>query len=330
VLELSAAAATSTRKPGLLEQLREDASQPFELSSAPLIRARLLSLPNEAHVLVFNMHHIVSDGWSVSVLAGEVAALYRAFGSATPTLLPELPIQYVDYAIWQREHLSGVELDRQLNFWRAELAGAPFRLELPRKPRVLGHSYAGATVQVVIELEQATRIDALAVELNATPFMVLLAAWAALLSRVCGQADLIIGSPWQPSAARDRSSDWPVRQHAGHPRRLREGRRSRGWSLSCESACSAPKRTRACLREASGRAASRARLGTLADLSGDVCHAKHPGVGLQSGRGRAFAARFSVECRKVRSHAQHRKNCAGLRRGWNIARTSSKPRSSNG
>jgi amino acid adenylation domain-containing protein/non-ribosomal peptide synthase protein (TIGR01720 family) len=177
------------------EQLRLDAARPFDLTRGPLLRARLLSLGSDAHVLTFNVHHIVSDGWSLGVLVRELGALYRAFVSGGASPLPELPIQYADYASWQRAQLSGPELERQLRFWKTELEAAEFRLDLPRRPGARGHSYAGATVYAVLDFELAKRIDELALALGATPFMVLLAAWALLLSRFSGQAELVIGTP---------------------------------------------------------------------------------------------------------------------------------------
>jgi amino acid adenylation domain-containing protein len=179
----------------LLEQARRDARQPFDLASGPLLRARLRCAGHDRYLLSFDLHHIVADGWSMSVLVSELTALYRAFAAGAPSPLRELPLQYADYASWQREQLSGDELQAKLEFWKAELQGAPLQLDLPTKPGKRGQSYAGATLHFALEPTLADGVDALALELGATPFMLLLAAWAVLLARVSGQADLVIGTP---------------------------------------------------------------------------------------------------------------------------------------
>ncbi|HKY37862.1 MAG TPA: amino acid adenylation domain-containing protein [Polyangiaceae bacterium] len=178
-----------------LEQALIEARRPFDLAKGPLFRASLLALGSESFVLLLSLHHIVSDGWSIGILVRELSLLYRAFERGSPVTLPELPIQYADYSVWQREQLSGPELERQLRFWKSELEGAPLRLELPLKPRVRSHSYAAKTIHALLEPPLAEAIDELARSLGATPFLVLLAAWATLLSRVSGQADLVIGTP---------------------------------------------------------------------------------------------------------------------------------------
>ncbi len=109
----------------------EEARQPFDLERGPLVRAGLLRLQAEEHVLVLNMHHIVSDGWSMGVFVRELRALYEAFSQGRPSPLPELPIQYADFAVWQREWLAGDVLERQLSYWKKQLTGAPAVLELP-------------------------------------------------------------------------------------------------------------------------------------------------------------------------------------------------------
>jgi amino acid adenylation domain-containing protein/non-ribosomal peptide synthase protein (TIGR01720 family) len=178
-----------------LARARAEAASPFDLARGPLLRALLLSLHDDDCLLVLNLHHIVFDGWSVSVLVRELGAVYRAFAAGLPSPLAELPIQYADYALWQRAELSGPELERQLTFWKEELSGAPLRLDLPKKPRPEGHSYAGATHHAELELGLAERVDVLAAELSATPFVVLLSAWAVLLSRISREPELVIGTP---------------------------------------------------------------------------------------------------------------------------------------
>src|SRR5262249_45415140 len=110
---------------------RAEAARPFDLSVGPLLRASLLHLGAEEHVLLFTLHHIISDGWSIGVLIKEVGTLYSAYRSDRPSPLPELPIQYADYAVWQREWLQGEVLDEQLQYWTTQLAGAPPVLALP-------------------------------------------------------------------------------------------------------------------------------------------------------------------------------------------------------
>src|SRR5439155_26135923 len=109
----------------------EEARRPFDLRRGPLLRARLLRLAEQDHVLLITMHHIVSDGWSAGVSARELAALYAAYRSGAPPALPDAPIQYAEFAIWQRAWLQGEVLERQLAYWRRQLAGAPRVVRLP-------------------------------------------------------------------------------------------------------------------------------------------------------------------------------------------------------
>jgi DNA-binding transcriptional ArsR family regulator len=148
------------------------------------------------HTLLANVHHIASDGWSMGVLVRESAALYQAFLLGLPSPLPELPIQYPDFALWQRRWLSGPVLQAQLDFWRRELAGAPALLELPTdRPRPAVQSYRGATTAVSLASEATAAVHTLALRVGATPFMVLLAAFQVLLHRWSGTDDVLVGSP---------------------------------------------------------------------------------------------------------------------------------------
>src|SRR6185369_1888089 len=116
--------------------VRMEAAQPFDLRRGPLLRLRLMRLDARDHVLLMTMHHIISDGWSMGVLLREVGSLYAAFAAGRPSPLPELPLQYADFAVWQRGWLQGATLEAQLAFWREELAGAPVVLDLPTdRPR---------------------------------------------------------------------------------------------------------------------------------------------------------------------------------------------------
>ncbi len=172
-----------------LEPLR-----PFDLGRGPLVRACLLRLGRERHRVLLAMHHIISDGWSFGVLIRELAALYAAFRDGLPSPLPELPVQYADYALWQRERLaSGLAAD-DLAYWRPRLTGAPV-LELPLdRPRPRHPSWRGAQRSFALGGETAERLYALCRAAEATPFMALLALFAAVLGRYAGQDDVVIGS----------------------------------------------------------------------------------------------------------------------------------------
>ncbi|MFL6234420.1 MAG: amino acid adenylation domain-containing protein [Thermoanaerobaculia bacterium] len=171
------------------------ARRPFDLRHGPLLRAALIRLEAEEHVAVFVMHHIVSDGWSMGVLTAEVTALYGAFSQGLPSPLPELPIQYPDYALWQRSWLRDERLEGEVSFWKETLAGAPV-LELPTdRPRPPRPSFRGGREPFALPADLTRSLAGLGRAGGATPFMVLLAGLAALLSRYSGQEDLSIGSP---------------------------------------------------------------------------------------------------------------------------------------
>ena len=174
----------------------EDAARPFDLETGPLFRARLLRLGAEEHVLLLCMHHIASDGWSMGVLFRELSALYTAFRDGLPSPLPELPVQYADFAAWQREQLRGEALERQLAYWRGQLAGAPALLELPTdRPRPPVQTYAGARRAVEFRGDLLERLRALGRREGATLYMTLLAAFQVLLSKYAGTEDVVVGSP---------------------------------------------------------------------------------------------------------------------------------------
>jgi amino acid adenylation domain-containing protein len=180
-----------------LERLAaEEAAAPFDLERGPLIRARLVRLAHDDHVLLVTMHHIVSDGWSMGVLINEFSALYAAFSQGRPDPLPPLDVQYPDYAMWQRRWITGTVLQRQLDFWRAHLEGAPALLELPTdRPRPPVQDYAGASVAFAFDNELSANLKALSQRHGSTLFMTLLASWAALLSRLSEQDEVVIGTP---------------------------------------------------------------------------------------------------------------------------------------
>jgi amino acid adenylation domain-containing protein len=169
---------------------------PFDLTKGPLVRARLFVLGPNDHALVLCMHHIISDGWSMGVLNRELGALYAAFRSGRPGELPELPIQYADYAIWQREWLTGEVEAMQLDYWREKLAGAPAAIDLPTdRPRPPAPSNRGARKPFVLSPELGQALKELSRKEGVTLFMVMLAAFDVLLHRYTGQDDIVVGSP---------------------------------------------------------------------------------------------------------------------------------------
>jgi amino acid adenylation domain-containing protein/natural product biosynthesis luciferase-like monooxygenase protein len=176
--------------------IREEALRPFNLAVGPLIRVSLLKLGTEEHVAVVVIHHIVTDGWSRELLLREVGALYAALVEGRPLPLPELPIQYADYALWQREWLQGEVLERQLAYWKKQLSGAPAALDLPTdRARPAVPSFKGASVSFVLSKELTEGLIALGRREDATLFMVLLAVLKVVLFRWSGQADVVVGSP---------------------------------------------------------------------------------------------------------------------------------------
>jgi amino acid adenylation domain-containing protein len=173
-----------------------EAASPFDLATGPLIRGRLIQLSDREHILLVTQHHIISDGWSIDVLIREVGALYTAFSQGLPDPLPPLALQYADYAAWQRQWLQGEVLERQLDFWRSHLNGAPELLTLPTdRARPARQSYRGASVAVTLSPELSTALGSLAQRHGCTLFMTLFAGWAVLMARLSGQDDVVIGTP---------------------------------------------------------------------------------------------------------------------------------------
>ena len=184
------------REATALSLAQNEAETPFDLAAGPLLRAALIRLAPQEHIIVLTLHHIVSDGWSMGVLVGEIAALYGAFVQGLRSPLPELAIQYADFAHWQREWLSGDVLERQLGYWRAQLAQAPTLLSLPTdRPRPPVQSYNGATLPFMVPADVAAGLHALGQKTQTTLFMTLAAAFNVLLSRYAGQSDICIGTP---------------------------------------------------------------------------------------------------------------------------------------
>lgn len=173
-----------------------EATRPFDFINGPLARGRLLKLAEDQHILLLTQHHIISDGWSVNLLMQELSALYHAFSQGLPDPLPALPIQYADYVIWQKNRSQGTEPEKQVDFWRNTLQGAPALLELPTdRPRPTKQSYAGGRVELTFPPALYAGLKALSQRHSTTLFMTLLAGWSTLLSRISGQDDIVIGTP---------------------------------------------------------------------------------------------------------------------------------------
>ena len=176
--------------------IAEETLYSFDLSRGPLFRATLLRFEKRQHILTVTMHHIVSDGWSLTVLWREFGQLYEAFLNDQPSPLRELPIQYADYAAWQRGQLTTEALAKQLNYWKEHLSGAPALLQLPAaRPRPAVQSNRGEKFLLHIDDAEANALRQLSRAEGATLFMTLAAAFALLLSRYSGQAEIVMGTP---------------------------------------------------------------------------------------------------------------------------------------
>jgi amino acid adenylation domain-containing protein len=189
-------------KLGKLEQAVEaehikiaEAHKPFDLNSGPLLRATLVRLSQTRNILLLTMHHIISDGWSIGVLLRELGALYNAYTTGQTPSLPELQIQYTDFAVWQRQSLPGY-LDRQLSYWKQRLNGAPSVLQLPTdRARPTIQSFRGQKHSILLSKDLSNSLREFCRSQHVTPFMTLLTALSVLLNRYTDQEDIIIGSP---------------------------------------------------------------------------------------------------------------------------------------
>ncbi|MET9700741.1 amino acid adenylation domain-containing protein [Streptomyces sp. NPDC006529] len=180
------------RRDALARLTEQESRRPFDLGTGPLLRAGLVRTADEEHLLLLTIHHIVADGWSLDILVRELAHHYRTDAPA----LPELPVQYADFALWQHQRVSGAMLDGQLAHWRERLAGAPSTVDLPTdRPRTARQSFAGASFPWRLDGDLATRLTALARAHDATLYMALLAGFTAVAHRWSGQEDLVVGSP---------------------------------------------------------------------------------------------------------------------------------------
>ncbi|MFL5661038.1 MAG: condensation domain-containing protein, partial [Ktedonobacteraceae bacterium] len=184
------------QKPQAQQLASEESRRPFDLREGPLLRTLLLQLSEQEYILVVTMHHIISDGWSLGVLIHELSQLYPAFVQGQESPLPELPIQYADYATWQRQRLQGTVLEEQLDYWKETLAGAPAMLELPTDhARPAQWTFRGARQPLHIPAELTEQLKQFSRREGVTLFMTLLTAFGVLLARYSDQDDLLIGSP---------------------------------------------------------------------------------------------------------------------------------------
>ena len=175
---------------------RAEGRKPFDLSQAPLFRSILVRLSAHLHLLLVNVHHILADEWSLEILRHELKEIGEAYAEGRPSPMPELPIQYGDFASWQRAQLQGEVVDRQIGYWKNELAGAPGMMELPTdKARPAVQSFRGATETFDVPKDLLDRLKQLGRREQATLFMTLGAGFMALLQRYCGQDDVVIGTP---------------------------------------------------------------------------------------------------------------------------------------
>ncbi|MDX7989405.1 amino acid adenylation domain-containing protein [Xenorhabdus sp. 12] len=187
--------ATAYRK-RLEEQIALEARTPFDFTNEPSIRGQLLQLADEEHVFILTQHHIITDGWSIGILIRELGVLYRAALAKQGSPLPPLPIQYADYAVWQQEWLRDDRITAQQDFWREQLRDAPALLTLPTdRPRPPEQRYTGSYVPIHLETGTLNALQSLGQRQGTTLFMTLLAAWGAVLARLSGQDDIVIGIP---------------------------------------------------------------------------------------------------------------------------------------
>jgi amino acid adenylation domain-containing protein len=188
--------AESDREKEALHIASEAGKRPFDLTRGPLLRALLVQMSQEKYLLVLAMHHIITDGWSISILFRELARCYESFTNGNEPQLPEVPLQYVEYAQWQRKYITGEVLDKQVAYWKNKLAGAQTMLELPTDyVRPETHSWHGATAELIFENDVLAALKEFAQSEGSTLFMVSMAAFQALLWRYTGQDSILVGTP---------------------------------------------------------------------------------------------------------------------------------------
>jgi len=175
--------------------ITEEGQNPFDLSRAPLLRCLLLRTGEEEHVFVLTFHHIITDGWSMGVFVHELAVSYESYLEQRPSPLPELPVQYADFAMWQRNWLRGEVFDRLLNYWQQQLKGAPARLELPTdRPRPAIQTHRGAKQFALLSPQLTQSLTELSRREDATLYMTMLACFNTLLHYYTGQNDIVVGT----------------------------------------------------------------------------------------------------------------------------------------
>lgn len=184
------------REAEALKVISEEGKKPFDLENGPLLRCLLVQLDPEQFIFFLVFHHIIVDGWSISILFRELTGCYASLLKGEALNLPELPVQYAEYAQWQREYMSGEVLDRQLDYWKRQLAGCPFALDLPTdRPHPPVAGWHGGTEEIVLSSENLARLKAIAKSENCTLFMVAMAAFQTLLSRYTNQESIAVGTP---------------------------------------------------------------------------------------------------------------------------------------
>ncbi|KAG0352352.1 hypothetical protein BGZ54_002839, partial [Gamsiella multidivaricata] len=173
-----------------------EATTRFDLEKGPLVRAQIIQLAEDERVFLMTQHHIITDGWSLGVMFGELNELYAAYSAGQPNPLAPLSVQYPDYAAWQRQWLTEDRFNDQATYWRETLTGAPVSIELPTdRPRPRQQSFAGAYIPIRLDAQLTRALNSLSQKHGVTMFMTILAAWSAVLSRLSGQIDVVIGTP---------------------------------------------------------------------------------------------------------------------------------------
>ncbi|HET8844797.1 MAG TPA: condensation domain-containing protein, partial [Ktedonobacteraceae bacterium] len=177
------------------QEVQQALARPFDLAHGPLLRGELLSLSSQEHVLVLVLHHSITDGWSQNILVHELTQCYQALCQGEQPELPELPVQYADYTLWQHQWLQGEMLEHLLSYWRGQMLGAPPALELPTDhPRTLTPTYHGDNFVCLLPQSVGEQVQQLSRNEGVTLFMTLLAAFLVVLSTVSGQEDIVVGS----------------------------------------------------------------------------------------------------------------------------------------
>src|SRR6476646_8794185 len=180
----------------LARRIEEEVARAFDLTNGPLIRGQLLQVAEDEHILLITMHHIVTDEWSMGILVDELNTLYAAYREGRADPLPELELQYADYAVWQRQLMEGEMLQQQAEYWKGALTGAPTLLELPwDHARPAQQNYGGGFSRLELEESLLIGLKELSRRHGATLFMTLLGGWAALMGRLSGQEEVVIGIP---------------------------------------------------------------------------------------------------------------------------------------